>query len=174
MGDFILSQAFESIYLNSTPIPRVFAVVVAYEPDSTLLERLVRALTGQVAGGVVVNNGMTLPLSDESLRHAGFGAVHLQSNVGVASALNAGFEWAETQGAEFVITFDQDSEPAPDMVPRLLQAYRDKVGSGQKVGAVGPLQIDRRTKHAVAFIAPIFLRRCRIIPARDMSSKLIV
>jgi rhamnosyltransferase len=146
-------------------MPRIFAVVVTYEADEVLLSALLQALSPQVTGGIVINNGYSLPLSDAYLRQAGFAVRHLQSNTGVATALNTGFQWAEVQGAEFVITFDQDSEPASDMVSRLLGAYRDLAASGQKVGAVGPQQVDRRTGQRAAFIAPISWRRRRVIPA---------
>jgi rhamnosyltransferase len=146
-------------------MPRIFAVVVTYEPDEVLLSRLVQALTAQVTGGIVVNNGHSLPVSDEYLRQVGFAVRHLQSNTGVATALNIGFQWAEAQNAQFVVTFDQDSEPASDMVSRLLGAYQDLVATGQKVGAVGPQQVDRRTGRRAAFMAPISGRRRRVMPA---------
>jgi rhamnosyltransferase len=146
-------------------MPLIFAVVVTYEPDEVLLSRLLQALTPQVTGGIVINNGHSLPLSDDYLRQAGFAVRHMGSNTGVATALNAGFQWAEAQSAEFVVTFDQDSEPTSDMVTSLLEAYRALVASGQKVGAVGPQQVDRRTGKRAAFMAPISWRRCRVMPA---------
>lgn len=143
---------------------KIFAVVVTYQPDEVLLSRLLRALAPQVTGGIVVNNGYSLPLSDEDLRQAGFTVRHLQSNTGVATALNIGFQWAEAQEAEFVITFDQDSEPASDMVSRLIGAYQYLLASGQPVGAVGPQQVDRRSGKCAAFVAPTSWRRRRITP----------
>lgn len=140
-------------------------MVVTYRPDEALLSRLLHALGPQVTGGMVVNNGDSLPLTDESLQQAGFAVSHLQSNTGVAAALNTGFQWAEAQAAEFVITFDQDSEPAPDMVARLLRAHRDLTVSGFKVGAVGPQQLDRRSGQHAAFMAPILWRRRLVTPA---------
>ncbi len=138
---------------------------MTYEPDRILLSRLLEALGPQVTGGIVVNNGINLPLTDAYLLQIGFSAIHLQSNTGVATALNTGFEWAESQGADFVVTFDQDSEPAYDMVSSLLENYKLLVASGKKVGAVGPQQIDRRTGERTAFIAPISGRRDRVFPA---------
>ena len=143
---------------------RIFAVVVTYRPDQELLSRLLHALGPQVTAGMVVNNGVSLPLADEVLRQAGFAVNHLQSNTGVAAALNTGFRWADAQGAEFVITFDQDSEPAPDMVARLLLAYQDLTFTGLKVGAVGPQQLDRRSGQCAAFMAPISWRRRLVTP----------
>ncbi len=145
-------------------MPRVFAVVVTYEPDEALLSILLNALIPQVTGAIVINNGCHLPLSEHHLQSSSFVVQHLEFNAGVAAALNAGFQWAQTQDAEFVITFDQDSEPAPDMVERLFVAYQNLVATGQKVGAVGPQQLDRRTGQRAAFMAPILRRRLRIMP----------
>ena len=143
---------------------RIFAVIVTYQPDGELLARLVAALAPQVSAGIVVNNGTHLPLSDEYLQSASFAVRHMQSNAGVATALNAGFQRAQAENADFVITFDQDSEPAPDMVSRLVQAHQKLVASGQKVGAVGPQQVDRRTGRRAPFLAPIARQRHRVTP----------
>ena len=145
-------------------MPRIFAVIVTYQPDAKLLARLVATLGSQVSGGIVANNGSVLPLADDYFLRSNFTVQHLQSNTGVATALNAGFQWAQAQDADFVITFDQDSEPAADMVSRLVLAYQNLVASGQKVGAVGPQQVDRRTGRRAPFLAPISRHRRRLTP----------
>ncbi|TAG35678.1 MAG: glycosyltransferase family 2 protein [Polaromonas sp.] len=150
--------------MNQSGSVTIFAVIVTYEPDEVLLSQLLLALAPQVSGGIIVNNSNSLSLSDAYLQHVGFSVQHLNSNVGVAAALNAGFNWARAQDAGFVITFDQDSEPAPDMVSRLLSAYILQMEAGHKVGAVGPQQIDRRSGGIAPFIAPIVGRRRRILP----------
>lgn len=143
---------------------KTLAVVVAYRPDPVLLGRLLRALAPQVQGGIVVNNGSDLPLTDAELAALGFVVRHLGDNLGVATALNAGFAWAEQQQADFVISFDQDSEPAPDMLQRLLQAHGALVAEGRPVGAVGPQQIDRRSGRVADAFAPTRWRYRRLQP----------
>jgi rhamnosyltransferase len=147
------------------------AVVVTYQPVEALLSQLLLALSPQVSGGIVINNGSALPLSDDAMSRAGFEVRHLHSNTGVATALNIGFQWAQAQGAEFVITFDQDSEPASNMVGLLFDAYRNISATGQRVGAVGPQQVDARTGMQAAFIAPIGWSRRRIIPITGKSAE---
>jgi rhamnosyltransferase len=51
-----------------------------------------------------------------------------------------------------VVLFDQDSEPAPDMVEHLLQACLSKESMGHKVGAVGPRYVDARQDNPPPFI----------------------
>ena len=145
-------------------MPRIFAVIVAYEPDPTLFARLLKVLNPQVTGGVIVNNGRVLPISQALIGAARFDVIQQISNTGVATALNLGYEWAEKKGADFVVTFDQDSEPLPDMISSLVGTYHALRREGQNVGAIGPQQIDRRTGERCAFIAPISCRRLRINP----------
>ena len=150
--------------MNQNTIATIFAVVVTYEPDEVLLSRLLLALAPQVSGGIIINNASSLSLPDTYFQQAGFSVQHLNSNAGIATALNAGFDWARAQRAGFVITFDQDSEPAPDMVSRLLGAYSAQLEAGHKVGAVGPQQVDRRSGRVAAFIAPIAGPRRKMLP----------
>lgn len=146
------------------PVTTLRAIIVTYNADPVLLDRLLNALAPQVVGGVVVNNGSELPLSTAALRLRGFEWLPLTENRGIASALNAGFEWACGQGAEFVVTFDQDSEPAPDMVARLLVAWKALTDQGVSVGAIGPEQVDSRTTRRAPFLAPIRWRRTKLAP----------
>ena len=164
VGAALTVLAAPLIDCNLTAMPRIFAVIVTYQPDGDLLARLVVALGSQVDGGIVVNNGNVLPLEDDYFQRSNFTVRHLQSNTGVATALNAGFQWVQAQNADFVITFDQDSEPASDMVARLVLAYQTLSASGQKVGAVGPQQEDRRTGRRAPFLAPISRHRRRVVP----------
>lgn len=143
----------------------VHAIIVTYHPDPAQLDRLLSALAPQVQGGIVVNNGSHQPLPKAALQSRGFDLLSLDGNRGIAAALNAGFDWALGQGAEFVITFDQDSEPAPDMVATMVQAWRGLTRQGIKIGAMGPQQHDRRSAQYAAFLAPIRWRRCTVTPS---------
>lgn len=145
-------------------MPTILAVIVTYQPRADLLTLLLQALAPQVQGGIVVNNGTTLPLSDDALTAWGFQVHHVQRNTGVATALNIGFDWAAAQGADFVLSFDQDSQPAPDMVARLLSAYTRLVADGQRIGAVGPQQVDSRSARIAPHLAPIHGIRRNVTP----------
>jgi rhamnosyltransferase len=155
--------------MNQSTTSSIFAVVVTYKPDEELLFRLLIALAPQVSGGVLINNASSLHMPDSHFEQIGFSVRHMNSNVGVATALNVGFESARVQGAGFVITFDQDSQPAPDMVSRLLLAYSVQTAAGNKVGAVGPQQVDRRSGRIAPFIAPIVGSRSKIMPGNGQA-----
>jgi len=168
-GRFNSFASLAIIVLINSAQSKVFAVVVTFEPDPALLMRLLCALSFQVAGGIIVNNGCRLHMEDDIVKSTGFTVQHQQSNKGLATALNTGFTWAGARAADFVITFDQDSEPAADMIQRLLLAYQAMSAAGYRVGAVGPQQVDSRTGQCTPFILPVVWSRRRVIPIAGQS-----
>jgi rhamnosyltransferase len=59
-------------------------------------------------------------------------------NLGVAEALNLGVLAAVNDGAQYVVTMDQDSVPDGAMVAELHRALRDATEAGERVGLVAP------------------------------------
>ncbi len=74
--------------------------------------------------------------------------IDLKTNLGVAAAQNVGITLARERGAKYVVLFDHDSIPAPDMILRLLTAAQ----SQPLVAAVGPCYLDPRRTIPVPFI----------------------
>jgi len=132
----------------------VWAVIVCYGPDLDQLGRLMDALSPQVAGIIVVDNGPDARLRAWLEPRTGPGLLHLPmgGNRGVASGHNAGIAAVRERGASHAILFDQDSLPAPDMVARLLAAAADAVALGQRVASAGPLFHDPRDGTTYPFI----------------------
>lgn len=133
---------------------KIVAIIVTYMPDCVLLNRLLTNLTLQVSNKIVVDNGSgeivkavlaSRGLPDEHL-------ISLSKNFGIAAAQNIGLEWVRLHGASHVVLFDQDSEPAPDMVAQLLKVAAAKQISGTKVAAVGPRYLDERQANPPPFI----------------------
>lgn len=123
------------------------AIIVTYHPKLEALHALCDRLLPQVASIVVVDNGSgpVLPAFLATRQDDPIHGICLARNTGVAHALNVGIQWAREAGATMVLTFDQDSLPAPDMVAVLLAAHAQLTREGVRVGALGPLQIDRRS-----------------------------
>jgi rhamnosyltransferase len=117
----------------------ILAVVVTYNPNIDELLRLIKALIHQVSHIVIVDNGSAVDVKS-FLINRNDTSVHflpLNNNLGIATAQNAGIAWAREHKADYVVLFDQDSEPATDMIERLLEATESMVSQGYKVGAVG-------------------------------------
>lgn len=99
---------------------KVFAVVVTYNPDNGLLNRL-KALRCQVSAVLVVDNGSSnAQLVREIARRAECLCTLNEKNMGVAEALNQGALAAIENAAEWLATFDQDSLISPNAIAKLL------------------------------------------------------
>lgn len=127
----------------------VWAIVVCYSPSREELIRLLHAIKGQVPTTLVMNNGGISPeLLIELKAMPEVRLVDMNGNLGIASALNRAFEQLAMNGIDFGITFDQDSQPPPNHVSRLVDAWselnRQPRRGGQAMGAIGPSFYDIR------------------------------
>jgi rhamnosyltransferase len=133
---------------------KIVAIVVTYHPECDPFLRLLNSLGPQVDCIVLVDNS-----SSESVRmlldarkRPNEHLISLGANFGIAIAQNKGISWASRQGADYILLLDQDSEPASDMVERLVAAAQEKAAVGVPVAAVGPRYQDTRRQHASPFI----------------------
>ncbi|MBB5217417.1 glycosyltransferase family 2 protein [Parapusillimonas granuli] len=125
--------------------PRVAALVVGYMPDMPVLDALLAGLPAQADTVVFVDNGGAEGiLGHDPDQRARIHYIAMGGNAGLGAALNAGMEFAASQGCTHVATFDQDSELPPGLIPRLLQAHLSLRGQGVRCAAVGPRFYDRR------------------------------
>ncbi len=121
---------------------RVCAVVVTHFPDAGFPERLEK-IALQASPVIVVDNGTTgkPALSLEMALAATGAAICLRNheNVGVAAALNQGIRKAMEEDGRcgWIATFDQDSLPAPDMVEKMLRAWKSHP-QPEKLMVAGP------------------------------------
>jgi rhamnosyltransferase len=119
----------------------IAAVVVLYRPDPGVLDNIA-AVAGQVARVFAVDNTEDPdPSFLERLR--GFANLEYASmggNEGIAAALNTGIERAEADGFRWVVTLDQDSRPAPDMVA-LLAGCASGLPASPTIGLVSPFHV---------------------------------
>jgi len=78
--------------------------------------------------------------------------IRLDRNLGIAAAQNRGIAWAQSQGADYVLLSDQDSEPAPGMVQRLLGAALEFAAKSVPVALVAPNYTDDRQSRHIPFM----------------------
>jgi rhamnosyltransferase len=137
------------------PAPlRVCAVVVTYHPEPAALARLLDRLSGQVDRTVMVDNTpLPAAVPDAALQQRpGLQLVRPGANLGVAAGHNLGIAQARQAGASHVLLLDQDSEPAVDMVARLLETEAALRVRGERIAALGPRFIDPRYGYFAPFI----------------------
>jgi rhamnosyltransferase len=101
------------------------AVVVTYFPKDDFPSRM-KKLRRQVAFLTIIDNGSSGASADLLNNLEQETDVHLirnSTNVGVGTALNQGAYWAIEKGCQWILTFDQDSIAADDMVKDLFSVY---------------------------------------------------
>lgn len=134
---------------------RIVAVAVTHRPVPELFGRCMGACRPQVDELLIVDNGSSAAAVEALRAQAqalGCVLLPLDTNLGIAAAQNRGIAWARERGASHVLLLDQDSVPAPDMVARLLQALEGATRAGQRVAAVGPRLVDRRSRVSTPFV----------------------
>lgn len=145
---------------------KILAVVVCFHPEPSNLQTLSFNLQQENVPVVWVNNGA--PGSLDALQsQKAVPIIELGSNLGVAAALNRGFEWAIEHGFEAVISFDQDSCPDVGMVGQLQKAWNDAGLQERHAGAIGPSTKDRQSGHDMFTFAPYNWIRNRVLPSEN-------
>lgn len=102
-------------------------LIITFNPSDNLFSNI-NTFFDQLDHLVIIDNNSNLDnrllLEQEaSRRSSSLTIIFNDINLGVATALNQAFQWGINHGYEGIVTFDQDSLPAPDMVHELLQAY---------------------------------------------------
>jgi rhamnosyltransferase len=142
----------------------IIAIIVTYKPNLIELSHLIDLLINQVDRTIIVHNGsaseLNSLLADRNDPHVY--PMPLGTNMGIATAHNAGIAWAKEQGAKYIVLFDQDSQPAPDMIQNLVTASLEMSEKGYAVAAIGPNYLDPRQNNPPPFIRidGLKLERC--------------
>lgn len=111
---------------------KIACVVVTYNPDGGFKESFA-SLKEQVGRMIIVDNGSNKEaikmLENIASNNSDTELILNKDNLGIATALNIGVKSAKKQNFQWVITMDQDSKAAPDMVKIMMSTYE---GLGEK------------------------------------------
>lgn len=121
----------------------VYAILVAYNPDSSELQLAVDNLLSQTDFVVVCNNSdydVTLHSADR------IRVFNFRENLGIAEAQSIGMKWAFENGADFILQMDQDSLLQEHTVTKLMDRYFELTKVGYTIGVIGPRHYDKITK----------------------------
>lgn len=131
-------------------LARLATVTVTYQPEPAVLARQLAQLPSP-ALKVLVDNA-SAPGPREAVRALAAGRsdvllVENADNLGLAAAVNRGVEaaLARRPECEYLLLFDQDTEPGPGGVAALLEAFRQLQAREPTLGAVGPRLLDEHT-----------------------------
>ncbi|MDY6949976.1 MAG: glycosyltransferase family 2 protein [Thermodesulfobacteriota bacterium] len=116
----------------------VCGLIVTYYPDEDVQRRIMR-IVDQVEHVMIVDNtsGVAVRLILRELRQSKkIEVMENETNVGIASALNQGMQWAIRRGYAWALTLDQDSIPFDSMVDRFAEAYEEYKGR-DRIAVIG-------------------------------------
>ena len=99
---------------------QVYVVIPAYN-EGTLLSRVVTEVKRAGYAVVVVDDGSANSTADHA-HAAGAFVVRHPFNLGQGAALQTGIDYALTQAAQFVVTFDADGQHRVSDISRLIEA----------------------------------------------------
>ena len=123
----------------------VAAIVVAYQPVASQINRLIAVLAQECRMVYVMDNGGGRDAIANTLRtDSAVHIVDMKGNQGIGAALNLGFQLAKTAAIRYVATFDQDSEPPHGLIGGLANALEQLTSNALRVAAVGPRVVDLR------------------------------
>jgi glycosyltransferase involved in cell wall biosynthesis len=104
--------------------PKLWVICAAYN-EATMIGRVVTELRRPGYQVVVVDDG-----SRDETRHiaaaAGAHVIAHPINLGQGAALQTGIEYALSQGADILVTFDADGQHRVSDIPRLVEALRQE------------------------------------------------
>ena len=127
----------------------IAAIVVLYGPELALLERGVESIAGQVDKVYLVDNTESpRPEMNGFLLRWGdiIQYLPLGRNQGIAAAQNLAIAECRRAGYSHLFFLDQDTVTPADLTGMLLRSEQDLVDSGVRVGSVGPLFVDQKSK----------------------------
>lgn len=97
----------------------IIAIIITYNPDETLLKNNIKILLPQVNNILIVNNSTSI----ESGSYGTAKIINNNDNLGIATALNAGINFALDNNFKYALFLDQDSTPDEDLVEHLKAAF---------------------------------------------------
>ncbi len=121
------------------------AIVVTFHPGPDVPGNLA-ALRAQLASIIVVDNGSTpeeLATLFQLSKELGLTLIQNGENLGIATALNIGIRCAQSQSADWVLLFDQDSCVTEGFVRAMLEGFQ-RSRWGDRLAIQVPRYLDRR------------------------------
>ena len=123
-----------------------FCVIVPAYREEGRIGAVVKGILRHAAHVVVVDDGSPDNTAVEA-EQAGAIVLRHGVNKGKGIALNTGFDYAQQNGFEFLITLDADGQHDPEEIPRFVETYR-RTGTpvliGNRMDGAGAMPFVRR------------------------------
>ncbi|MDO6617655.1 glycosyltransferase family 2 protein [Shewanella sp. 6_MG-2023] len=112
------------------------AIIVVFNPEHSMVERLLTRVYGQVEQVIIIDNSPHENSFNSIIEHYEY--IHFPDNVGIAAAHNHGLATLLASGFEYGLLLDQDSLIPEDMVFRLSSLLVASKAMTQNIAAIGP------------------------------------
>ncbi len=117
---------------------KVGALIVTFNPDINLLNKNIEAILPQVKEVIIVDNASKNIFDIEQLvSNKSVNLIKNTSNLGIAAALNTGFQFFVKNDFDFCLTLDQDSVCPANMIKTYLQVF-NTYSKENKIGIICP------------------------------------
>ena len=106
---------------------KIFAGIVLYNPDIDRLRKNIEGIRNQVQCVILLDNGSrNIDIIEKEFKYCTI--IKNLENLGIANALNKLFERAKKDGAEWLITLDQDSIASDNLVCNYIKYTNKNIG----------------------------------------------
>ncbi len=129
---------------------KIAAYITAYE-DLSAVEKCIASIKKQSypVEAIYIADNSSKQLRSPALEASDAIVKHYPENIGISGGLYLSIQWAIEQKYDFLWTFDQDSEPLPDCLKKLIDYYEKLTILGKSIGIIAPLPIDHTTGQAL-------------------------
>lgn len=115
------------------------AIIISYNPTNQLIEN-VNILIPQVSKILIVDNNSntdTAYILDTLSKKESVTIKYNLTNLGIATALNQGVNYASENGYKWVVTFDQDSLASSSYIQTMIAAY-ESCDNNESIAIISP------------------------------------
>lgn len=127
---------------------KIEVVLVTYNPNISTLIQCINSLMNQVERIIIVDN---TPLGNKELNsfnHENIELIYLYENMGIAYAQNIGIKKAMDNGAEFVLTSDQDTIYPENYIECLMRCFMEKTKE-LEIASISPIYTDENKENSL-------------------------
>lgn len=157
---------------------KIFSIIVTFNPDLLQFADVIESHLNTNVDSVVIvdndsNNSVEIhDLIQKLIKKKPVIFVKLIKNEGIGYAQNEGIKKAFESNCTHIVLFDQDSKISYDFVENLLEQENELNILGYKVGAIGPVYIDPRSKNFYPLIRTkgIFIEK--VWPDREIEKNI--
>ncbi|TCW60164.1 glycosyltransferase family 2 protein [Treponema sp. J25] len=146
----------------------IYTILVTYNPNIAMLKKCISSMANQVTKIIIVDN---TPLGCTELKNMEkqnlINIIFLFNNKGIAYAQNIGINIAIEQGADFILTSDQDTIYPENYVKEMISFY-EKCKNSYKIGAIAPLFRDLNSRREIEPV--LILNNKKIRKVYDVSN----